>query len=101
MKKKTASEAEIKKLYDPNTFYEHGDNVAMKKFMEIATENCQQGRLIDHRTYFKDKLQKFLFTGLSSSNSLLGSGTQETGMISFNKILNLSPSHVLYSVSHI
>lgn len=70
MKKKTASEAEIRKLYDPSTFYEHGDNPAMKKFMEIAIENCQQGRLIDHRTYFKDRLQKFFPEDLSHLSSI-------------------------------
>ena len=57
-KKQTASEAEIKKLYDPETFYDHGDNPALRKFMDIMTENVQQGRLPDYRTYTVENYQK-------------------------------------------
>lgn len=58
MKKATASETEIKKLYDENTFYEYGDNPAYKKFMEIAVENLNQGKLPDYRTVYKEKFRR-------------------------------------------
>lgn len=59
MKKATASEEEIKKLYDPNTFYEHGDNPAYKQFMNLSVENLREGKLTDHRTYVLDKGTKY------------------------------------------
>ena len=52
MKKYIASETEIKKLYDPNTFYEHGDNPALKKFIEIMSENVRQGKLPNYRIQY-------------------------------------------------
>ena len=61
-KKAVASEAEIKKLYDPETFYEHGDNPAFKKFMEIMTEIVREGRLPDYRTYVVEKYKKLTYT---------------------------------------
>lgn len=54
MAKIKPSEEEIKKLYDPNFFYEHGDNPALKKFMEIMVENHREGVLEDTRTYVKN-----------------------------------------------
>lgn len=59
MKKGTASEAEIKKLYDENTFYEHGDNPAYKQYMNICVENMREGKLTDHRTIVLDKGNKY------------------------------------------
>lgn len=59
-RKATASEAEIRKLYEPETFYEHGDNPAFKKFMDIMVENVKQGRLPDYRTYVVEKYTKSL-----------------------------------------
>ncbi len=53
-----APEEEIQKLYDPNTFYEHGDNPAMKKFMSIMVENNRQGLLNDFRTHVNEKYTK-------------------------------------------
>ena len=41
MNKGTASEEELKKLYDPNTFYEYGDNPAFKQLMNFSVENLQ------------------------------------------------------------
>ncbi|KAL4490238.1 hypothetical protein ABPG72_004277 [Tetrahymena utriculariae] len=61
MKKGTASEEELKKLYDPNTFYEHGDNPAFKQFMNIAVENLREGKLTDHRTYVVDTYKKWMY----------------------------------------
>jgi len=59
MKKGTASEEELKKLYDPNTFYEHGDNPAFKQFMNLSVENLREGKLTDHRTYVVDTYKKY------------------------------------------
>ena len=58
MKSTTASPEEIKRLYDPNTFYDYGDNPAMKKFMEIMVENQREGKLLDYRTPVIDKYTK-------------------------------------------
>lgn len=60
MKKGTASEEELKKLYDPNTFYEHGDNPAFKQFMNLSVENLREGKLTDHRTYVVDTYKKYV-----------------------------------------
>lgn len=60
MKKGTASEEELKKLYDPNTFFEHGDNPAFKQFMNISVENLREGKLTDHRTYVVDTYKKYI-----------------------------------------
>ena len=59
-KKIVASEDEIKKLYEPDYFYEHGDNPAFKKFMEICSENIKEGKLPDYRTYVKNDYKRFL-----------------------------------------
>lgn len=67
-KKTVASESEIKKLYDPNTFYEHGDNPAFKKFMDIMVENVREGRLPDYRTYVVDKYKKLFEFSFIPSN---------------------------------
>jgi len=61
MAKKRVPEEEIKKLYDENTFYEHGDNPAMKKFMEIMVENNREGKSLDHRTFVNDKYKKAFY----------------------------------------
>ena len=58
MKKATASPEEIQKLYDPNTFFEYGDNPALKKFMEIMVENHREGKMLDYRTPVIDKYTK-------------------------------------------
>eukprot|EP01017_Pseudomicrothorax_dubius_P024418 TRINITY_DN2594_c0_g1_i1.p1 TRINITY_DN2594_c0_g1~~TRINITY_DN2594_c0_g1_i1.p1 ORF type:complete len:212 (+),score=74.15 TRINITY_DN2594_c0_g1_i1:69-704(+) len=60
-KGQVASEEEIKALYDPNTFYEHGNNPAYKKLMEISVENMPEGRLLDYRTYVVNKYVKFFW----------------------------------------
>ncbi|CAD8052910.1 unnamed protein product [Paramecium sonneborni] len=49
---------EIQKLYDPLLFYQHGDNPAYKRYIEIMQENAQEGKQIDPRTYFVNKLQR-------------------------------------------
>lgn len=56
--KKTASKEQIKELYDPNYFYDHGSNPALKKLMEIMVENNKEGKLLDHRTYVVDRYTK-------------------------------------------
>lgn len=84
-KKVTASETEIKKLYEPETFYEHGDNPAFKKFMEVMVENVREGRLPDYRTYVVEKYTKS-FQSFILSKYFLDSSMPETGMISFKTI---------------
>ena len=34
-----ASEEDIRKLYEPDFFYEHGDNPAYKKYIDVMKEN--------------------------------------------------------------
>jgi hypothetical protein len=59
MSQPTASPEQIQKLYDPNTFFEYGDNPALKKFMEMMVENCREGKMIDYRTPVLEKYRKF------------------------------------------
>ena len=49
---------EIAELYEPDKFYNYGDNPAFKKFMEITVQNQMEGKQIDHRTYVVDKRTK-------------------------------------------
>jgi hypothetical protein len=58
MSQPTASPEQIQKLYDPNTFFEYGDNPALKKFMEMMVENCREGKMIDYRTPVLEKYRK-------------------------------------------
>lgn len=51
-------EEELKKLYDPQLFWQHGDNPAYKRYIEIMQENAQEGKQIDTRTYFVNKLKR-------------------------------------------
>ena len=41
-------------------FYNHGDDPAMKKFIQIAQDNYQEGAILQRRTYFIDKGVRFL-----------------------------------------
>ena len=59
MKKIAAPKEEVQKLYDPNAFFNHGDNPALKKFMEIMVENNREGKLQDHRTFVKERATKY------------------------------------------
>ena len=49
-------------MLDPNKYYNHGDNPAMKKFIQIAMENAKGSKYIDHRTYFVDNGQRYPFS---------------------------------------
>ena len=51
---------------DPLKFYNHGDNPALKNFMKIAMENARGGEVIDHRTFFIDKGQRYMGGHLGS-----------------------------------
>lgn len=53
-KKIKVSKEEIDEMYDPQKFYNYGDNPAMQKFMEITQQNQMEGKQIDHRTYVVD-----------------------------------------------
>ncbi|EGR29430.1 hypothetical protein IMG5_155800 [Ichthyophthirius multifiliis] len=59
--KKRQQAEEVKKLYDPDFFYEYGDNPAFKKLIQFQQENCQGGANTDYRTYVIDKYQKMLY----------------------------------------
>ena len=50
---------EVQQLYDPNYFYEYGDNPAMKKYMEIAVENQREGKMRDTRTYVRNNYTRY------------------------------------------
>ena len=38
------NEEQRKALYDPNMFYNHGDNPALKRLTEIMVENAAEGK---------------------------------------------------------
>lgn len=61
MKATAPTKEEISRLYDPDFFYEHGDNIALKKFMLIAQENIREGKMIDYRTPVLEKYTKYDF----------------------------------------
>ena len=46
-------------MLDPTKYHNHGDNPAMKKFLQIAMENAKGSKYIDHRTYFVDNGQRY------------------------------------------
>ena len=58
-KKIKVSKEEIDEMYDPQKFYNYGDNPAMQKFMEITQQNQMEGKQIDHRTYVVDQRKKY------------------------------------------
>jgi hypothetical protein len=58
--KLTASEEEIKKIYEPDYFYEHGSNPAYKKFVDIASENIIAGDSPDYRACMKDNQSRYI-----------------------------------------
>lgn len=41
-------------FYNPETFWQYGDNPAHKNYIRMAQENLREGKMIDHRTYFID-----------------------------------------------
>ena len=45
-------------MLDPERYHNHGDNPAMKKFLQISMENAKGKQYIDHRTYFIDQGQR-------------------------------------------
>lgn len=47
-------------MLDPTKYHNHGDNPAMKKFLQIAMENAKGSKYIDHRTYFVDNGQRYI-----------------------------------------
>lgn len=67
---------EIPDLYEPDAFYTHGDNPALKRFMSIAQQNNQDGVVMDHRTLIIDRARRFLLW------FMVGLRMQETGMTS-------------------
>lgn len=52
-------EEAVLKLYEPERFYSHGDNPAMKRYMSLAVENCARGEVLDMRTYFIDQGKRY------------------------------------------
>ena len=55
-----AISAEVKKLYEPDFFYEHGDNPANKRFLELAKANIYGGQAPEYRSYIWDNKARFL-----------------------------------------
>ena len=47
-------ESDLKKLYSPDFFYEHGDNPANKKLIEIASANLINGGIPEWRSQIWD-----------------------------------------------
>ncbi|KAM3140982.1 hypothetical protein pb186bvf_006993 [Paramecium bursaria] len=64
-KQKGMSEEEKQKildyLYDPQTFYDYGDNPALQRYIEIMQQNCAEGQMIDPRTQVFLKNQRLFF----------------------------------------
>ena len=55
------SEEEIQKMYDPDTFYEYGDDPANKKYIEIMSENLpEHGEMPDYRSYIVDNRNRWI-----------------------------------------
>lgn len=48
------SEEDIKALHDPDFFYNHGDNPAHKKLIEVASANTYNGSLPEFRSTLID-----------------------------------------------
>lgn len=59
MTKRKVSPEEIQQLYNPDTFYNYGDNPALKKLMEITVENNREGKMMDYRTPVTEKYRKY------------------------------------------
>lgn len=66
---------ELADLYEPDAFYTHGDNPAMKRFMSMAAENAKDGLLMDHRTLIIDRARRLDIV------LMIGSRMLEIGMI--------------------
>lgn len=101
MAKQTASPEEIQKLYDPDTFYNYGDNPALKKLMEITVENNREGKMMDYRTPVTDQYKRFTIFPSKFKNELFfltESLWLEIGKMSYKGILNviLSLEHLQY-----
>lgn len=59
--KETIPEEEIQRMYDPDTFYEYGDNPANKKYVEIMSENLpEHGEQPDYRSYIIDNRKRWI-----------------------------------------
>ena len=82
----------LETFMDPLKFYNHGDNPAMKNFMTIAMENAREGKIIDHRTFFIDKGQRYDLHDL-------GTCSQETGMTFYKEISEQPHSLELWAFS--
>lgn len=57
-------EAEIKKFYDPDFFYNHGDNPAHKKFMEIASADTYGVNMPEFRSHIIDNKARYTLVTL-------------------------------------
>ncbi len=57
-KKEKIDPEEVKRMYDPNFFYEYGDNPALKQLIQFQIENNAEGEFYDYRTYYMEKFKK-------------------------------------------
>ncbi len=53
------TQEEIDRMYDPETFYQHGDNPANRQYMEISSENNREAKFQDYRTYSVNSSTRF------------------------------------------
>lgn len=65
-KKEKIDPEEVKRMYDPNFFYEYGDNPALKQLIQIQIENNAEGEFYDYRTYYTEKFKKLNYFYLGS-----------------------------------
>jgi hypothetical protein len=54
------TEGDLKKLYSPDYFYEHGDNPAHKKLIEVASANVFNGEFPEWRSHIFDNKARWL-----------------------------------------
>jgi hypothetical protein len=55
----SAPEDPFKKYLDPNKFWNHGDNPALKNFARIVQENTKDSKWLDPRTFVVYRGQRY------------------------------------------
>lgn len=48
------TDEDVKALHDPDFFYNHGDNPAYKKLIEVAAANTFNGQIPEYRSVLLD-----------------------------------------------
>lgn len=52
---------DLSKIFSEDYFYNVGDNPALKRFLQIESENHKDGLMLEYRTYFIDKNKRFFY----------------------------------------